>query len=736
MLRFLNNYRTEDSRKVNTYPETVMAGIRLKRAIGALLVAVPLCVTIALTFLVYSHHNSRMRVYHEQRQALTTFATANASVSLVQVTADSLRNSFSWFHDYSIFVGVVIYDLEENVIIWTPPNFYLPHEVRGKLSSDSDITFQSVSYTMVNVDGPAGEELGRLYIAFTDEPIQAETRTSLMYTFAIGLLLLLPVMVILARRIFDLERSVHDTLLVHSAIIQSSIDSVISMSRSGVITEFNASAEDTFGYTRQEALGKKIDEEIISVRCLDQWRTILSLAIPTGNHPVISRCEDMYAVRANGEEFPIELTLGHVQIRRESIFVTFIRDLSEQRQEEKVRKELVTRVSQSEKLQAIGTLAGGIAHDFNNLLSSIIGYAELVKMTLSAEDKRSKQLSHVLTAGQRGKELVNQIMTFSRRKSTERRPVELAEVVREALKLLKTSIPSNIEIREFLDSDLVSGPTLADPSQIHQVVMNLCINAVHAMSEGGGVLDISIDQVELPSEFTNKFISLFKGEYLRLTIRDTGTGMDSATKERIFEPFFTTKNAVKPTGLTEGTGLGLFTVYRIIRDHGGAISVHSEIGSGTTFFVYLPFIKTEVAPEERAKGAVPLGLERILVVDDEELLANMLKDMLRPLGYKVTALTSSRTALEMFRETPTAWDLVITDQIMPDMTGVELAKELNQINPNFPIIMISGFSETVSRESASKLGISDFIAKPFTMRELAQVVRGTLDRSKISTPTF
>ena len=394
-------------------------------------------------------------------------------------------------------------------------------------------------------------------------------------------------------------------------------------------------------------------------------------------------------------------------------------DITERKQAEEDRSIYEARLMRSQKLEAIGTLAGGIAHDFNNILSAIIGYSELAQDELPEDSTVHQNIREVLKAGDRAKDLVKQILTFSRQMETERRPVKVHLIIKEALKLLRSSIPSTITITERTDPS--SGTVFADPTQIHQVIMNLCTNAYHAMLSNGGDLTVSLEQLYLDSGFTLKHPPLRDGPHLCLIISDTGCGMDHEAMKRIFDPFFTTKEKGK------GTGLGLATVHGIVTDLGGAIFVTSTIGKGSSFEVYLPVFGEESDELENFIEAPPQGGgESILLVDDEEAILNFSKTMLEQLGYKVKSISSSVEALKIFRTAPDKLDLVITDQTMPGMTGSALATEILTIRPDMPIILMTGYSETITPEGVVAQGIKEYIEKPFTKNIIAAAIHRSL----------
>jgi CheY-like chemotaxis protein len=370
-------------------------------------------------------------------------------------------------------------------------------------------------------------------------------------------------------------------------------------------------------------------------------------------------------------------------------------------------------------MEALGTLSGGIAHDFNNILAAMIGFTELARSHVAEGSREAHHLQRVFDAGLRGRDLVRQMLTFSRKTEQEKKPLQLSSIVNETARLLRASTPSTIEIRVDVKSE--SGLILGDPTQIQQVLMNLCSNGAQAMQETGGVLDIALSDFSVaPSNSNPRGIE--PGLYMKLTVRDTGTGMAPEIMDKIFDPFFTTKK------LGEGTGLGLSVVHGIVNQSGGAITVESEPGTGSTFTVYFPKVAEGSLPAAVSHEALPTGSERILFVDDEEALVEMGEELLAELGYEVLSRTSSAEALALLREDPSQFDLVITDQTMPEMTGVELAKAMLALRPDLPVILCTGFSHTVDEEAAKNAGIRAFVMKPLTKTEIARTIRKVLDR--------
>ena len=375
------------------------------------------------------------------------------------------------------------------------------------------------------------------------------------------------------------------------------------------------------------------------------------------------------------------------------------------------------------KLQAIGTLAGGIAHDFNNILFPIVGYTELTMDDVPEDSQARNNLQEVLKAANRAKDLVQQILTFSRQNGQESKPLKVQILIKEALKLLRATIPSSIEIFSSIDEEC--GLIKGDPTQIHQVIMNLCTNAYHALQETGGKIEVSLKETNLSYEQSVQRVGLKVGRHLELVVKDNGHGMTPQVMERIFEPYYTTKEQGK------GTGLGLSVIHGIIKNHGGDISVESRPRKGASFSVYLPVIdEIDVETDPVETACAKNGSERILLIDDEAQIIDLEQRILERLGYKVTPKTDSEEALAEFAAWPDRFDLVITDMTMPKMTGDRLAQRLMEINPRIPVILCTGFNETICEEKALAMGIDRFIMKPIVKDEFAGTIRNVLDSPK------
>lgn len=384
------------------------------------------------------------------------------------------------------------------------------------------------------------------------------------------------------------------------------------------------------------------------------------------------------------------------------------------------KRKLEIMLIQSQKMEAVGALAGGIAHDFNNILAAILGYTELALLGDRLDSATRRNLEQIQKACQRARELVNHILAFRRQSKQEIQPVQISAIVEEGLKMLRASIPASIKISHQIESK--NGLVNADPTEIHQVLMNLGINAAHAMGDYGGTIKVILADKQIDSAAATRNPDIQPGSYLRLTVRGEGHGMAPELLNHIFDPYFTTKEN------EGGSGLGLAVVHGIVKRHGGAITVKSEVQKGTTVHIYFPKAKQlKQTNEIFMDQSMPTGDERILFIDDEQNLVYIGKEMLEYLGYEVTASTSSTEALKLFQSRPDRFDLVITDMTMPQITGEKLARELIKIRNDIPIIICTGFSEKVTAENAKMIGIKEFAMKPLMMQDLAQTIRKALN---------
>ncbi|WP_319410001.1 PAS domain S-box protein [uncultured Desulfosarcina sp.] len=424
----------------------------------------------------------------------------------------------------------------------------------------------------------------------------------------------------------------------------------------------------------------------------------------------------------NGNVFPVQIMINIMAFEDHEFHVAYVQDISDRKHAEKEAKRLGAALLQAQKMEAIGTLAGGIAHDFNNILSAVIGFSEL-SLPMAAPDAPIHQyLQQILTAGLRARDLVQQILTFSRKDERQLGPLQVPPLVKEALKMLRSSLPATIEICPHINPEV--NPVLADPTQIHQIVMNLCTNAAHAMETEGGRLDVFISQVRLSDRDIRLHPGLLPGAYLKLSIQDTGRGIPPEIMQKIYDPYFTTKEKGK------GTGLGLSVVHGIVQSYGGAIHAYSEPNCGTTFNVYIPTVENRIDAEKKENLELPIGNEHLLLVDDEPTLIDVGRQLLEKLGYRVSTAEGSTAALERFRNIEPPIDLVLTDMTMPKMTGDKLAIELLKIKPDLPIILATGYSVAITPEKALKMGIKAFVHKPIVEADLAKIVRNVLDEGK------
>jgi PAS domain S-box-containing protein len=480
-----------------------------------------------------------------------------------------------------------------------------------------------------------------------------------------------------------------------------------------VIMDVNRAAIEMIGMPKSELIGHVCRKHICST---EQGRC------PITDGGTCGDSSEQVIITSDGTNLPVMKTALPIMLNgREYLLESFI-DISRLKETEHEKERLESQLRQAYKMEAIGTLAGGIAHDFNNILSAISGYTELSLLDAEEDSASKSYLKSVLQASERAKELVRQILTFSRQNDHQPIVMDLAPVVKESLKLLRASVPKTIEIQHKIDGACT---VLADPTQMQQVVMNLCTNAAQAMQQRGGVLDLVVEAVQLDENAVKDYFGIAPGKYVMLRVSDTGEGIEPGIVGKIFDPFFTTK------GAGEGTGMGLSVVHGIVKSSGGAVTVDSKKGNGSTFKVFLPKVEQAVHDEPTAIQSMPTGKERILFVDDEETLVNIGENMLTRLGYRVKTRTSSIEALAAFEHNPDAYDLVMTDMTMPNMTGEGLAKEILRIRPNMPIIICTGFSHQMDQEKALAMGIRAFVMKPFVLKEVAETIRNVLGTGRM-----
>ena len=518
----------------------------------------------------------------------------------------------------------------------------------------------------------------------------------------------------------DAEAALRDSEDHARQIVENALDAVVTMDRRGYVLGWNRQAEKTFGFRSDEAIGRLFTDLIVPAEHRASQQTSFARLAAASDAGAFNRRNEIHAQNRRQQRLIVEVSISPVYRGGvATTFSAFLRDVTEARRDEEMKRQLEARVRQVQKMEAIGTLAGGIAHDFNNILTGILMNVDLAKEDLTPEHPARESLDEIAQASRRAADLVGQILTFSRQREQERGPLHLDAVVAEALKLLRASLPSSIEIHSHLARDRAM--ILADPSRIHQIVMNLGTNAAHAMQQQGGVLDVALETVVVDADEARRRPDLREGRYVRLTISDTGHGMDRATIDRIFEPFFTTKAP------GEGTGLGLSVVHGVVRSHDGVIGVTSELGRGTTFQIHFPVY--EVRTPAFGISAVPRpigGHERVLLVDDEQAVARSSARILERFGYRVTFHTDPTQALAAFRERPDGFDLVISDLTMPGLSGLDLARQMLALRPGLPVILASGYVDDDTLARAHALGVREVLLKPVMPNHLAEAVRAAV----------
>lgn len=512
------------------------------------------------------------------------------------------------------------------------------------------------------------------------------------------------------------EQIIRESEVKFRNLIEKSLDGIILVDESGTVIEWNQGQENIYALPRSSAVGSKIwdiqfqhepgasreEEKYLEIK--SRWETFfLTGGNPFQNNPQVSKIE-----RTDGKLRDIQQIYFTIETEKGTMMGCTTRDITA---DLAMERQLI----QGQKMEAMGTLAGGIAHDFNNILGGIMGYTELALRKTDESLPVYNYLKQVMTASNRAKDLVRQILTFSRREDLQRKPVKIGLIVKEVLKLLRSSLPATIEIISKIEAE--DRFVMADPTQVHQVLMNLFTNSAHAMQEKGGILEIRLSEEQVE---TGIYKGLNAGPYIRLSINDTGHGIKTEHLDKIFEPFFTTKKPGK------GTGMGLAVVHSIVESHGGHISVFSKEGEGTTFSILLPITLNAIHLKEEDGEMIEEGNERILLVEDDPQLIEAEKNLLTEIGYQVTALKSSVEAVELFKRLPDRFDIVITDYTMPRLTGFQLARKIHALRPEIPIILCTGYSELVTPQKASSQGIFEVIMKPIDLGQIARSIRKAL----------
>ncbi len=515
----------------------------------------------------------------------------------------------------------------------------------------------------------------------------------------------------------DAEKELKDSEEKYRQLFENANEGM-AVIQDGAFVFFNPKTLMIFGYRRKELSAKSFEDMVFP----DDREIATKLFKTKLQSDNTSKLFPLRVIAKDGYAKYIESKSISINWVGKPATLVFLTDITKRHAAELQQKKLESQLRQAQKMEAIGTLAGGIAHDFNNILAGIFGYTQLAQLNIEKTDGVKKYLEQIYDSAVRARDLVQQILTFSRQAEVELQPMDPRLVIREVLRLLRASIPATIEITEEL---VATNMILADPTHIHQIVMNLCTNSYHAMQDKGGTLSISLKDIRLEeSETILKSIVPKKGSYIILTVSDTGIGMSKAMIEKIFDPYFTTKQK------EEGTGLGLSVVHGIVENCGGYISVYSEPGLGATFKVYIPSIsQKEKCSSEKPLGPMPTGSEHILVVDDEKNIVETMEQMLRSLGYQVTGHTKSAEAIQDFADRSEDFALVITDMNMPHMDGVELIKQLHALQSDISAILCTGFSKSIHEKKYVGFDFQKILMKPVIMRDLATAVREVLDNS-------
>ncbi len=518
----------------------------------------------------------------------------------------------------------------------------------------------------------------------------------------------------------QVEDKLRDSEARYRIVAENAADNIWILRLSDLTFSYmSPSVKQILGYLPEEIIGKKIGSNMTEASLKKTMSFISEELIENleeDNETSQSQRFELELIRKDDTRIWAETTARILNDNngKPDRILGITRDITE-------RVTMEKRLQQARKMEALGTLAGGIAHDFNNILSSVLGFAELIKLNVSGDVETEQNLDQILAAGIRARELVGHILTFSRKSDVQKHPLQITPLIKECLKFIRASLPSNIEIKYYCNS--TDGLVIADPTQIHQVLMNLFTNAVHAMKDKGGLLDVRLESADIQPDQNFQTKELNPGSYLKLTVTDTGYGIQKKIMDRIFEPFFTTKER------NEGTGMGLATVYGIIKSMKGTVSVNSEPGIGTTFQILFPEYQGKLLAKNGAIDFFSLtGKEKILLVDDEESFVTWTKQMLSKLGYEITSMTHSVKAFERFRHNPDEFDLILTDMTMPQMNGLELSRRISAMRPDLPIILCTGFSEGLTSDIIKDNGILDMIMKPMIATELALAVSKALGK--------
>lgn len=528
------------------------------------------------------------------------------------------------------------------------------------------------------------------------------------------------------------ERKRGETALQESrsrlaGIVDSAMDAIITIDSTGRIVVFNRAAEVMFRIKAESAIGGFIDRFIPERFRAAHAAQILGFGASGATRHAIGQSVAVWGLRADGEEFRAESTMSRVEVDGEILLSVVLRDITDRLAAEKERDRLEDQLRQSQKLEAMGTLAGGIAHDFNNILGAILGNAELARQDVGGGHPALESLEQIRKSGARARSLVQQILIFSRPQPQHFQALSLGTAIPECVRLLRATLPAGVA----LETSIAAAPlhVRADGAQLHQVMMNLCINAWQAMEGRAGRITIRLEEIMLDAAAAVNLPGLQPGRHARLSVSDDGKGMDEATRARIFEPFFTTK----PVG--QGTGLGLAVAHGIVQAHHGAIAVRSAVGAGTTFDLYFPLVDApvHVAPPV-FRAAAPGAGQRILYLDDDEAMTYLVRRMLERCGYRVSGHEHADKALEAVRADPEGFDLVVTDFNMPKLSGADVARELARIRPGLPVMLISGYITDDMQQAARQAGVRHIVYKPNTVEELCATIEQALQEQHAPGP--
>jgi len=596
---------------------------------------------------------------------------------------------------------------------------YYPERVQELFADPHIRELETEGYAGIPLYDSRGGVLGLMAVA-DRQPLRDQSLTeALLKIFSVR------AAVELERRNADQARNEKEQQLHKSedrlrATVEAAIDCIVAMDQEGRVIEFNPAAEQCFGYRKDEIIGKPLADMIIPPRMRNAHERGMTGYRATGTGAFLGKRVEVTAMRADGGEFPAELAIDVAQGAEGEIFIGYLRDITERRVAEEQRQQLEKQLRQAQKMEAIGQLTGGIAHDFNNILTAMTGYVVLAgeRAGTLGDEKLSRYLDRAQRSGERARDLIQQMLTFSRGQHGEPRPVSPAALIEEWISLLETTLPSSVEIRTELEPGVAE--VLIDPLQLEQVLMNLCINARDAM-EGHGTLTVSLRSMTLNDGVCASCRQPVTGEFIEIAVRDSGTGIPTEVQERMFEPFFSTK------AVGHGSGMGLSMVHGIIHDHGGHLLLDSRPGEGAALSILLaPLSSTEIDAEPAGIADMRPDRQgitgRVLLVDDEPAVGEFMQDLLQDWGLSVSVFNGGIDACMKFSDDPDRYDLVILDQTMPRMTGMEVAHQLLKLRPGLPVILYTGYSDEISEEQVLGVGIRALVNKPVDTRRLHELI--------------